>query len=308
MATNNPATLLVTGASGHLGRLVLRHLLETEQVPANQIIATTRNPQSLQEFADLGVNIRQADFDDSASLEQAFAGADRLLLISTDALDTPGKRLSQHKTAIAAAEKAGVKHILYTSLPKPDTSAILFAPEHFGTEQAIAATSLSWTLLRNNWYTENVYFGLPSALASGQWYSAAGEGAISYISREDAARAAAAALASDETENRAYTLTGSEAVTLPVVVKAISETIKKDIQVVDVPVDTLTQGMISAGLPEPVAQVLASFDVATQKGDLGEITNDFKNLTGRDPQSFQAWIDENQEALRKAAEGQSVAH
>lgn len=256
MSTNNQSTLLITGASGHLGRLTLKHLLETEKVPASQVVATTRRPESLQEYAELGVDVRSADFDDPDSLQSAFAGADRLLLISTDALDTPGKRLAQHQNAIAAAEKAGVKHIIYTSLPEPETSAVLFAPDHLGTEKAIAATSLSWTLLRNNWYFENLFFALPSALRSGQWFSAAGEGTITYIAREDAARAAAAALASEVNENRTLTLTGGESLPLSTIAETIGDVVGRKIPVVGITAEQLVQGMVASGLPEPVAQVL----------------------------------------------------
>ncbi len=165
---------LVTGASGHLGQLVITNLLETHKIPANKIIATTRKPETLAALKAKGVDVRAADFDDTATLVKAFKGATRLLLISTDALDRPGHRLEQHKNAIAAAEKAGVDHILYTSLPKPDTSAILFAPDHVGTEKTLAASSLKgWTVLRSNWYFENLFYALPSAIKSGTLYTAA---------------------------------------------------------------------------------------------------------------------------------------
>lgn len=308
MANQNESTLLITGASGHLGRATLRHLIETEKVSPSRIIATTRRPDSLKEFADLGVSVRVSDFDEPSTLEAAFSGADRLLLISTDALDTPGKRLAQHRNAIAAAEKAGVKHILYTSLPEPESSAILFAPDHLGTEQAIAATSLSWTLLRNNWYIENLHFALPSALAAGNWYSAAGNGTIAYISREDVARASAAALASEIDENRTLTLTGSEPLALSSIAEGVSKVIGRNIPVVYVMVDQLTEGIVASGLPEPVAKVFASFDVASARGDLGAVTSDFQALTGRQPQTFAEWLVENTDAIRDVAKGDLVAH
>ena len=126
---------LVTGASGHLGQLVINNLLETHKIPASKIIATTRKPETLAALKAKGVDVRAADFDDTANLVKAFKGATRLLLISTDAMDRPGQRLEQHSNAIAAAEKAGVQHVLYTSLQKADTSAVSFAPDHVGTER-----------------------------------------------------------------------------------------------------------------------------------------------------------------------------
>ena len=167
-------TLLVTGASGQLGRRVLAHLLDTCAVPPARLIAVTRDPAKLADFAARGVEVRRGDFDDPGSLGEAFKGAGRLLLISTDALDTPGRRLAQHQAAIAAAKTAGVRHIVYTSMPNPDGSPIPFAPDHLGTEQALALSGRGWTILRNAWYFENLAFSLPGALApraseSGMW-------------------------------------------------------------------------------------------------------------------------------------------
>ena len=141
-----PNTLLVTGASGQLGRRVITHLVQTHRVAAQNIIATTRKPEALADLAAQGVVVRSADFDDPVSLAKAFAGADRLLLISTDALDRPGRRLEQHVNAVNAAVKAGVKHVVYTSMPRPDPgSPIPFAPDHLGTEKALASSPLGWT-------------------------------------------------------------------------------------------------------------------------------------------------------------------
>lgn len=161
-------TLLVTGASGHLGRRVLANLLDTCGIPPSCLIAVTRDPAKVADIAARGVDVRRGDFDDPASLDAAFKGANRLLLISTDAFDRPGARIAQHKAAIAAAKQAGVKHIVYTSMPRPDGSPIPFAPDHLGTEQALAASGLGWTVLRNAWYFENLALSLPDALATGK--------------------------------------------------------------------------------------------------------------------------------------------
>ena len=148
------------------------------------------------------------------SLLNAFSGVDRLLLISTDALDRPGRRLAQHRAAVAAAVKAGVKHVVYTSMPNPEPgSRVIFAPDHYGTEQALKESGLSWTILRNAWYAENLAFTLPAALATGKWITSAGEGRIPHIARDDCAEAAAAALASPSTDNARYDITGPEALT-----------------------------------------------------------------------------------------------
>jgi NAD(P)H dehydrogenase (quinone) len=289
---------LVTGASGHLGQLVITNLLETHKIPTGKIIATTRKPETLAALKAKGVDVRAADFDDTANLVKAFKGATRLLLISTDAMDREGHRLAQHKNAIAAAEKAGVDHVLYTSMPKPETSAVLFAPDHLGTEKALAASGLAgWTVLRNNWYFENLFYSLPSAIKSGTWYTAAGEGKIAHVAREDLARAAAAALASDEGGKNTYTLTGAQEYTTGEIAKLVSDAVGKPISVVQVPLEGLVQGMVGAGFPEPVARVFASFDTNTAQGGLSGVTSDYKKLTSNDNTPFTSWLARNKQAF-----------
>jgi len=289
---------LVTGASGHLGQLVISNLLETHKIPASKIIATTRKPETLAALKTKGVDVRAADFDDTATLVKAFKGATRLLLISTDAMDRPGRRLEQHKNAIVAAEKAGVEHVLYTSMPKPETSAVLFAPDHVGTEKALAASGLKgWTILRNNWYFENLFYSLPSAIKSGTWYTAAGEGKIAHIAREDLARAAAAALASDKGGKTTYTLTGAQEYTTSEIAKLVSDAVGKPIAVVQVPLEGLVQGMVGAGFPEAVARLFGSFDTNTAQGGLSGVTGDYRKLTGNDTTPFASWLAKNKQAF-----------
>ncbi len=289
---------LVTGASGHLGQLVINNLLETHKIPASKTIATSRKPETLAALKAKGVDVRDADFDDTANLVKAFKGATRLLIISTDAMDRPGHRLEQHKNAIAAAEKAGVEHVLYTSMPKPVTSAVLFAPDHVGTEKALATSGhKGWTVLRNNWYFENLFYSLPSAIKSGTWYTAAGEGKIAYIAREDLARAAAAALASDQGGKNTYTLTGAQEFTTDEIAKLVSDAVGKPISVVQVPLEGLVQGMVGAGFPEAVARVFGSFDTNTAQGGLSGVTGDYRTLTGTDPAPFTTWLAKNKQAF-----------
>lgn len=292
------STLLITGASGHLGQRVIHHLLETLKVAPQRIIATTRKPEALKDLAAKGVTVRAADFDDAASLRSAFAGANRLLLISTDAMDRPGRRLAQHQAAIAAAEQAGVAHVVYTSVPLPENSPLLIAPDHAGSEQALANSALpGWTVLRNHWYFENLFMSLPSALASGQWYSAAEQGRVAYIARDDLARAAATALVSDTTGKTTYTLSGAEAFTIEQIAQQVSQATGKPLQVVHVPLAGLIQGMVGAGLPEPLAAVFASFDTNTAAGRVADVTGDFQKLTGVAPQPLAAWLNANAAAL-----------
>ena len=281
-------TLLVTGASGHLGQRVLHHLVHTLNVPAGRIIATTRKPATLADWAAKGVTVRATDFDNPASLVAAFEGASRVLLISTD---TIGRRVPQHKAAIDAAVKVGADHVIYTSMPWPEKSLVLFAPDHLGTEAALSASALSgWTVLRNNWYFENLFLGMPSVLASGKWFSASGDGRIAYISRDDIARAAAAALAGTERGKVTYDLGGAKAITVAEVAALVSRTVGKPIEVVPVTVEALAQGLISHGVPEPMARMVASFDANTAAGQLADVTGDFTKLTGVQPQPFEEWL------------------
>jgi NAD(P)H dehydrogenase (quinone) len=286
---SNP--LLVSGASGALGRRVLAHLIDTLKVAPARIIAVTRSPEKLAHLAAAGVTVRQGSFDDPASLERAFAGAARLLLISTDAIGEPGLRLNQHRNAVAAAKAAGVRHVVYTSMIAPEPpSPIPFAPDHYGTEQALAASGLTWTILRNAWYMDNFDQNAPQLLTSGKWFVATGEGRVAYVSREDCARAAAAALASDSTENQVLTVSGPAALTSQEVAGVLTEATGKPVDVVQLTAEDHTRGLLGAGLPEPIAALLTAFDVNTRLGRASQVTSAVETLTGRAPQSFQSFV------------------
>lgn len=293
--------ILVTGAAGHLGRLVIHHLLETEKVPANDIFAGTRSPAKLADLAARGVEVRAVDFDAAGTLAAAFAGIDRLLIISTDALDTPEKRAVQHKTAVAAAAKAGVERLFYTSMPAPETSAVTFAWQHRDTEAAIEATGVPYTIFRDGWYMENLFHALPNALKSGQWYTAAGGGRVAHISRDDTARAIAAGLKSETGESRTYTLTGATARTTKEIAALASAATGKPLAVVDLTDEQLAGGMKAAGVPDFMIPTLVSFDTNTRDGHIAMVTDDFTRLTGRKPQPLDAFLAASKDALLSAA-------
>ena len=288
--------LLVTGASGKLGNLVLDALLK-RGVAASDIIATTRDTAKLADYAAKGIEIRKADFNDPDSVKAAFTGADRVAIISTDALDGAGTRIKQQTNAVAAAKAAGVKHIVYTSMPQPDNTKVIFSPDHLKTEEAIKASGLGYTILRNTWYQENMFMSLPQVLASGHWYTSAGEGRIAHVAREDCAEAIAAALASGSDEKATYTLTGSEARTTSEIAVLASEITGKPIQVVQLNDEQLAGGMKAAGVPDFLIPMLISFEAATREGDLAALTGDVEALTGRKPKPFRAFFEENKTAL-----------
>ncbi|WP_105424398.1 SDR family oxidoreductase [Neorhizobium tomejilense] len=289
--------LLVTGAAGHLGRAVLRHLAETSKVAAADIVAASRDPNKLADFAASGLETRTADFDDEAGLVKAFTGVDRVLIISTDELATPGKRITQHRNAVSAAKKAGVKHIVYTSMPNPDKSLVTFAPDHLGTEEAIKASGVAYTILRNSWYHDNYLMSMPHNLQVGKWYTSVGTGKITTISRDDCARAAAAALANPPAGSRTLALTGSESLTAAEIAARASAAAGKPLDVVDVTDEQLTQGLTGAGLPAFVVNMLVSADANIRAGNFEQVTSDYETLTGQKPQTLAAYFETQKAAL-----------
>jgi NAD(P)H dehydrogenase (quinone) len=289
--------ILVTGASGHLGGLIVKHLLETQKVAAADLVVGSRDPAKLASLVEKGIEARKVDFDDKAGLAAAFSGIDNLLIVSTDELVTPGKRLVQHKAAVEAATAANVGRIFYTSLPQAENSPISFAPDHFGTEQAIKASGLAYTILRNSWYMENLFLGLPAAFASGHWYTSAGDGKTAYIAREDVARATAAALAKPASGNVVLTLSGEKAYGTAEIAALARAATGKPLEIVSLTDGQLTEGMIAAGLPAPIVPTFVSFDTATREGKLGLVTSDARDLIGAPLKTLESFIEENAAAL-----------
>lgn len=290
-------TILITGASGHLGRLVLDALLASGKVAPANIIATSRDTAKLGDYAARGVTVRAADFDDPASLDAAFAGAGKVLIISTDALDKPGRRLAQHEAAVAAAKKAGAKHILYTSMPQPDDSLVTFAPDHLGTEKAIKATGIPYTILRDGWYAENLFMSLPHALQTGSWYTSTGQGKIAHITRADTAAALAGAVLKAGTESTTYTLTGPKSRTAEEIAAVVSAATGKPLNVVHVTDAQLAEGLKGAGLPEAFIPVIVSFDANTREGKIAMVTKDAETLSGRPLTTLEDFFAANKAAL-----------
>lgn len=284
------AKLLVTGASGHLGRLVVGHLLDTLKISPERIAATSRTPESLSDFAARGVDVCAADFDKPETLPAAFAGTDRLLLISTVAPN----RAEQHRNAIEAAVKAGVKHVLYTSVPSPTDPSLAIVRDHAATEQALAESGLSgWTVLRNNWYFETLDWTIPELLQTGKWATANGDGRMAFIGRDDLALAAAAALANGGDGKTVHTLGGAKAFTSAEIADLVGRTFGKTITVVPVSAEEIEEGLISHGVPKAQAQLSSSSQILNARGGLADVTGDFQKLTGREPKSLEDWLEEN---------------
>lgn len=269
-------TILVTGASGHLGRLVVDHLLE-RGVPASDIVATARDTAALTGLAERGVVTRRADYTDPASLKEAFVGVDRALLVSSSEV---GQRAAQHRNVVDAAADAGVTLLAYTSIAKGEDSSLLLAAEHVETEQYLAASGLPVALLRNGWYIENWTAQAAVALEHGAVLGAAGEGRISAATRADFAAAAAAVLTLDDQAGRVYELGGAP-FTLAEYAATLAEASGRDVVYRDLSVADYTAALVGAGLPEPVAAIYADGDRGIRDGDLLVEGDDLAGLIGR---------------------------
>lgn len=286
------STLLVTGAGGQLGAQVVKTLLDR----GAHVIAATRQPDRLAHVAKRGAEIRRLDFDDPATLETAFRGVGRALVISTDDLETPGKRLRQHRAAIAAAERAGVAHLIYTSAPSPAPGKTLL-DDHFWTEQALAASGLGWTILRNSLYAELLLGSLGQALASGVYATATGFGARNYVTRCDAARAAAGALLDSFDGRRILDVTGPEALTGSEIAAIASEVLGKTVSFAPIELEALRAGLVGAGLAPGLIAALVQFDRDTAEGRHGVTTDVVRMLSGQPPESVKQFLQNHRMAV-----------
>jgi NAD(P)H dehydrogenase (quinone) len=268
--------IIVTGATGQLGRLVIASLLKT--VPAAQIVAAVRDVAKGADLAALGVQVRRADYSDPASLDAAFAGAGKVLLISSSEL---GQRVAQHRNVIAAAVRAKAGLLAYTSVLHADTSALGLAEEHRQTEAAVRASGLNYSLLRNGWYVENYTGGLGAALAHGALAGGAGEGRISAAARADYADAAAAVLASTQAVEQVYELAGDTAFTLGDLAAELSRQSGKDIPFHNLPQQDYRDMLLGFGLPAPLAELIADSDAQAAMGALYDGSGTLGKLIGR---------------------------
>lgn len=268
--------MLVTGATGKLGTKVVETLLKT--VPASQLAVSVRNPEKAEGLRARGVEVRQGDFDRPETLDSAFAGIERLLLISADGDNET--RIRQHTDAVAAAERAGVKFIAYTSLGNASESTMFLAPPHVATEEAILKTGIPYSFLRNNWYLENEISSIQGVLAGSPWVTSAGSGKVGWALQQDYAEAAAAVLAGNGHENTVYELSG-KLMTQEELASALSTVLGKEVPVQQVDDATYTDIMKGAGVPEFIIPFLVEIQKGIREGALEIESNDFEKLLGR---------------------------
>jgi NAD(P)H dehydrogenase (quinone) len=278
VACEGGTMIAVSGASGQLGRLTLRLLLE--RVDAACVVALTRTPDAV---ADLGVQTRMADFDDPASLVRAFDGAERLLLVSTNVFDTTGRRIEQHANAVRAAAQAGVGHVVYTSISQagdPGNPAAV-AIDHRMTEAMLASSGLRYTVLRHNMYTQLILMGLDVTLATGLLLDNSGDGASAYVTREDCAAVAAAVLARGGYEGRRLEVTGPRAVTQADVAAMISEFTGIAVRYLPITDDDTVVDLVAHGMPERRARRFATIGTSIREGYTATVTDVVPRVSGR---------------------------
>lgn len=277
--------IVVTGATGNLGRLVIDSLLR--KIPASDIVAAVRNVEKASDLATLGIDVRQADYDRSESWPSALRGARKVLLISSSEV---GQRTKQHAAVIDAAREAGVKLLAYTSILHADTSILGLASEHRETEAMIRNSHIPFVLLRNGWYTENYTAGIGSALASGTMYGCAGDGKISSATRADFAEAAATVLCKENQEGKVYELAGDRGFTLAEFAAEISRQSGKEIPYVNLPEADYKEALLKAGLPEGFAELMANSETGVSRGALFDDDRQLSRLIGRPTTSLAAAV------------------
>ncbi|MGM9472863.1 NmrA family NAD(P)-binding protein [Pseudarthrobacter sp. YS3] len=271
-------SIVITGATGQLGRHVVEALLE-RNVPAGEIVAAGRSIGKLSDFAARGVQVRAMDYTDAASVAKALEGATKVLLISGSEV---GQRVEQHRTVIEAAAAEGVELIAYTSIANADTTGMKLAAEHQATEAILKASGVPFVLLRNGWYLENYTDQLPGTLAQGAVAGSAGDGKVSAASRADYAAAAAAVLASAENQaGKVYELGGDHSFTLAELAREISAAANKTVAYQDLPAGDYAGLLAGFGVPRPFADILADSDLGIARGDLHVSGSDLSDLIGR---------------------------
>lgn len=268
--------MLVTGATGKLGAKIVETLLK--KVPGNQLAVSVRNPEKAEGLRARGVDVRKGDFDYPETLDAAFAGVDRLLIISADGDNET--RIRQHANAIDAAERAGVKFIAYTSIANAKESENFLAPTHKATEEAIMKTGIPYSFLRNNWYLENEFSSIQGVLAGAPWVTSAANGKVGWALQQDYAEAAVAVLTGNGHENTIYELSG-KLFTQEEFVSALSNVLGKEVPVQQVDDNTYADIMKGVGVPDFLIPLLVEIQIGIREGTLEVESNDFEKLLGR---------------------------
>jgi NAD(P)H dehydrogenase (quinone) len=276
-------SVVVTGASGHLGRLVAEELLE--RMSPSELVLVTRHPEAIADLGARGATVRRGDFDDPDSLVPAFEGGETMLLISTLAV---GRRVPQHRAAIEAASAAGIRRLVYTSFPKPvaDHPVGPIATEHGETEAILHDSGLEWTVLRNATYAELQVQPGALAIAGGKLYTNAGDGRLVSVSRRDCARAAASVMTTDGHAGKTYDVTSEEALSQTELAGLLSEVSGRAVELIPVGDKMLSWGLTRNGAPKPIARAIVAFGKAVREGYYDVVDPAVTTLTGAPPRSL----------------------
>jgi NAD(P)H dehydrogenase (quinone) len=291
-------TIAITGASGQLGRLTAAALLERTD-PSN-LVLVTRTPEAIADLAEGGAEVRYGDFADPGTLAAAFEGVERLLLVSASFFRS---RVAEHRAAIDAAVAAGVRLVAYTGGANPSSSNPAVAMhDHRATEQALLASGLQWTFLRNGIYADSLLDSAGAAIATGRLITNAGEGRTAYVARADCAAAAAAVLTGEGHEGKDYDITSADALNAADVAALYTELSGRRVEPVYLSDDEWIATMVEhAGMPEPLAKDIATFGIAARQGYLGAVSTTLRELIGREPAAVREVLEARREELAGAA-------
>lgn len=270
-------SILITGATGHLGRLVISELLARGTAPG-EIIAGARSPEKGADLADLGVRLVALDYSDRTSVDAAISEAESVLLISGS---EPGARLEGHRNVIQSAAEAGVAKFVYTSAPKVSEIDWALGADHRATEAAIAESGIPAVILRDNWYTENYTADVLRADETGVITAAAGDGRVASASRADYAAGLATVLLEEGHLGKIYEVGGDVAWNYDELAAAAGEVLGREVRYERVTPEQLTAALQEQGLPEGVAQFVAGIDEAIAAGVLGDTDGTLARLIGR---------------------------
>lgn len=281
--------ILVTGATGQLGRLVVAEL-QQRLPPGESLAVSVRDPAKAAALTAQGVDVRRGDFDDRASLRQAFKGATRALIISADGPNE--HRIRQHRAAIDAAKDAGVRHVVYTSCADTDPrSPFAFAAIHHDTEAYLARSGLAYTVLRNGYYADMIQIFAGQAKATGTLAVPAGTGAVSFISRADLARTAAEVLLSDRYANQTLLLTGEQAIGFAQIAEILARQLGRPVAYVNCAPADYTKALLGAGLPPFLAEAITGIHRATAEGRNAETSDAVRRITGTPPETLPHFLE-----------------
>jgi NAD(P)H dehydrogenase (quinone) len=289
-------TVAVSGAAGRLGSLVAEQLLQ--RIGPEELILVTRRPEALAAFARRGVQVRRADFDEPASLEPAFAGAERLLLVSSTHESTP-RRVRQHTDAVHAAQAAGVRHVSFTSMPKVDEDHPTgeYALEYLRSEEMLKASGVAWTILQNAPYAEYLVGRFALALSTGRLASNAGDGRTAPVSNVDCAAVAAEVLSGDGHERRTYVVTGPALYTQAQLAELVSDIAGRPLPLLALDDEEMRRHAAEDGIPAPMPTFLSRHLKAVRLGYFDDLTTAVADVTGRPPRALRDVLLEHRDAL-----------